>query len=143
MLHHNAIDAPLSLQTITSRDVIGATLQLKVNDLWQPITLFVQNSEAGQKELNLFDREPLAIVKALTHFQHLLEGRTFTVYADHRPLATAMNSPHERPPHLAHHFNSVLRHTTNVWWSSDDIDQAADDDPRFAQALDSIHRHDS
>ncbi len=37
-----------------------------------------------------FDRELLACVSGFRHFRHLLEGRRFTIFTDHKPLTYAL-----------------------------------------------------
>lgn len=36
-----------------------------------------------------YDRELLAIYQGVEHFQHILEGRIFTIFTDHKPLVFA------------------------------------------------------
>ena len=45
-----------------------------------------------QQNYSTFDRELLAIFLNIRHFQHFLEGRTFTIYTDHKPLTFALSS---------------------------------------------------
>lgn len=139
MLHFHQADAPLSLQTDASDQAIGAVLQQKVNNHWQPLAFFSRALEAAQKKYSTFDRELLAVVKAIKYFQYMLEGRPFTVYTDHRPLTTAMSSRTEKSPRQTRHLEYISQFTTDIRYVKGDSNQAADALSRFnISALDSI-----
>ena len=68
-----------------------------------------------------FDRELLAVVAALHHFCFLLEGRSFHVLTDHKPLVFALHRARDawsarQGRHLAYvaEFTSDLRHVAGV-----------------------------
>ena len=44
----------------------------------------------AERNYSTFDRELLAIHHAIRHFRHMVEGTTFTIQTDHRPLVTAL-----------------------------------------------------
>ncbi|KAI5724763.1 hypothetical protein M8J77_006869 [Diaphorina citri] len=43
----------------------------------------------AEKKYGTYDRELLAIYLAVKHFLHMIEGRVFTIYTDHKPLTFA------------------------------------------------------
>ncbi|KAI5752989.1 hypothetical protein M8J77_022490 [Diaphorina citri] len=43
----------------------------------------------AEKKYGTYDRELLAIYLAVKHFLHVIEGRVFTIYTDHKPLTIA------------------------------------------------------
>ena len=43
-----------------------------------------------------FDRELLAVYRAIKHFRHFLEGRHFHVLTDHKPLTFVLNTHSDR-----------------------------------------------
>ena len=43
------------------------------------------------------DQELLAVYSTIRHFRHNLEGRSFLVNTDHKPLTYVMTSAIERP----------------------------------------------
>jgi hypothetical protein len=43
-----------------------------------------------QANYSAFDRELLAVVVAIKHFRYMLEGRSFIVFTDHKPLVRAL-----------------------------------------------------
>jgi Integrase zinc binding domain/RNase H-like domain found in reverse transcriptase len=50
----------------------------------------LQKLSPAEARYSTFDRELLAVYSSLIHFRHLLEGRHFTVFSDHKPLACAL-----------------------------------------------------
>ena len=43
-----------------------------------------------------FGRELLAVYLAIRHFRHMLEGRDFTIFTDHKLLIYALHSVSDR-----------------------------------------------
>ncbi|KAI5735945.1 hypothetical protein M8J77_007226 [Diaphorina citri] len=82
-------NAPLSLVSDASDHVVGATLQQLVNKEWQPLAFFSRKLSTAEKKYGTYDRELLAIYLAVKHFLHMIEGRVFTIYTDHKPLTFA------------------------------------------------------
>ena len=52
-----------------------------------PLTLLLQPAEALYIT---FDRELLAIYLAIKQFRHFIEGRTFHILTDHKPVTYAL-----------------------------------------------------
>ncbi len=53
--------------------------------------------------------EPSAVYMVVNHFRHLLEGRPFTVYTDHKPLIYAVQKGSDRySPRELRHLDSIL-----------------------------------
>ncbi|GBN00037.1 Retrovirus-related Pol polyprotein from transposon opus [Araneus ventricosus] len=77
--------ASLSLYTDASDIAIGAVLQQNSCRQSKPLAFFPRKLSDSEKNYSTFDRELLAIYLAI-HFRHMLEGREFTVFTDHRPL---------------------------------------------------------
>ncbi len=63
-----------------------------------PLEFFAQELSPTQSRYSTFNHELLAI----KHFRHLLEGRNFTVFTDHKPLTFALktNPDHHSPREL-------------------------------------------
>ena len=65
-----------------------------------------------------FDRELLAVFLSIRHFRHMLEGRPFAVWTDHKPLCGALSSSAEKSPRQTRHlyyiseFSSDIRHVS-------------------------------
>jgi hypothetical protein len=47
---------------------------------------FSKKLDPAQQKYSAFDRELFAVYAGIRHFRHLLEGRKFAVYTDHKPL---------------------------------------------------------
>lgn len=89
-------NAPYSLMTDASDYAVGAVLQQFVNNAWRPLAFFSKKLSSTEEKYAAFDRELLAIHKAIRHFDHFLEGRKFHIMTDHLPLVNAFNSSSER-----------------------------------------------
>jgi cleavage and polyadenylation specificity factor subunit 1 len=61
---------------------MGAVLQQRVKNDWQPLAFFSKKLNAVQQRYNAYDRELLAIYEAIKHFRHMLETRHFVVFTD-------------------------------------------------------------
>jgi transposase InsO family protein len=87
-LQHPAPDAELAMATDASSSHIGAVLQQRtaVSGGWKPLAFYSAKLTAAQTKYSAFDRELLAIYLSIRHFRFMLEGRSFTVFTDHRPL---------------------------------------------------------
>ncbi|VUZ43746.1 unnamed protein product [Hymenolepis diminuta] len=68
-----------------------------------------------QTRYSTFGRELLAIYKAVKHLRYLLEGRQFTIFADHKPstFPSRASSDHYSP-HEIRHLDYVLQFTNDI-----------------------------
>ena len=61
------------------------------------------------------DRELLAAYRAVRHFRHLLEGRQFTLYTDHKPLVSMMTKVSDPWSAMqARHLAAISEFTTDI-----------------------------
>jgi hypothetical protein len=90
-LAHPSSAAAMSLVTDTSRMHVSAVLQQRIaQQQWRPLAFFSQKLSPTEARYSAFDRELLAVYSSILHFRHLLEGRHFDVWSDHKPLAGAL-----------------------------------------------------
>ena len=89
-LTHPQPNAPLTLTTDASSSAIGAILETIIDGTPQPLSFYSCTLNKAERNYSTFDRELLAVHHAIRHFRHMLEGRTFTIQTDHRPLVTAL-----------------------------------------------------
>ncbi len=91
-LGHPNPTATLALHVDASASHIGAALHQRPqgHSTWQPLGFFSRKLEASQAKWSAFDRELLACVEGIRHFQIILEGRSFTIFTDHKPLVGAL-----------------------------------------------------
>ena len=60
-------------------------------------------------------RELLAVYLALKHFKHFIEGRTFHVSTDHKPLTYALSARADRhSPRQARQLDFIAQFTTDI-----------------------------
>jgi len=81
----------LMLTTDASDTAIGAVLEQVGHKGAQPLAFLSKKLKLVQQKYSPYDRELLAIYVAVKHFRHMLEGRRFAVYTDHKPLIYAFN----------------------------------------------------
>ena len=91
------VNATLSLTTDASLVAVGAVLSQGGAD-GPPIAFFSKKLSPAEIKYSAFDRELLGVFLAIKHFRHLLEGRPFTIWTDHKPLCGALSSSAEKSP---------------------------------------------
>lgn len=87
-LAHPQLDAELALMCDASETAVGAVLQQKVNDAWQPLGFYSKKLSPAQVSYSAYDRELLSLYLAIRHFRKSFEGRQLILYTDHKPLCT-------------------------------------------------------
>jgi hypothetical protein len=89
LLAHPDLSAPLALVTDASTSAMGAVLQQRVQNAWQPLVFFSSKLSPAQYKYSAYDRELLAIYEAVKHFRHMLEAHHFIIFTDHKPITYA------------------------------------------------------
>ena len=82
----------LCLKTDASQSAVGAVLQQLVHIEIQPLSFFSCKLQPAQTRYSTFGRELLAIYLAIKHFRHLLKGREFIIFTDHKPLTYVLQA---------------------------------------------------
>ena len=97
-LHHPDPDpaSVLALTTDASLVAVGAVLSESGVD-GRPIAFFSKKLSPAEIKYSAFDRELLGVFLAIKHFRHLLEGRHFTIWTDHKPLCGQVTAPGPSP----------------------------------------------
>ncbi len=91
VLEHPVSVADLSLVTDASSTHIGTVIQQRrPGQGWRPLGFFSAQLDKAQVNYSTFDRELFAVVVVIKHFRYMLEGQSFTVFTDHRPLVGAL-----------------------------------------------------
>lgn len=80
------------LTTDASETAIGAVIEQVSPSQRKPIAFFSAKLSPAQSRYSTFTRELLAIFRAVRHFRHLLEGRSFVLFTDHKPLTSIMST---------------------------------------------------
>ena len=114
MLSHPAKDAETTVTVDASDTAMGGQLEQKIDGVFKPIAFFSKKLSTAEKKYSAFDRELLGIYSAIRHFRHFVEGRSFVVYTDHKPLTTALASLVERSPRQTRHLSFIAEFTSGT-----------------------------
>ncbi|KAL5486941.1 hypothetical protein EMCRGX_G019484 [Ephydatia muelleri] len=127
LLFHPKPSAATSIMTDASDKAVGAVLQQRVDDAWHPIAYFSKKLKPAETRYSTFDKELLAIYLAIKHFRHFVEGRSFCVLTDHKPLTFALtlhSSNHS--PHEARQLDFIVQFTSDIQHVKGADNQVAD-----------------
>jgi cleavage and polyadenylation specificity factor subunit 1 len=116
-LAHPHPRARLALHVDASASHVGAALQQQQpgEKEWQPLGFFSKKLEASQVRWSAFDRELLACVASIRHFRFILEGRSFTIFTDHKPLVGALSRTTDPwTPRQCRHLSYLAEFTSDV-----------------------------
>jgi hypothetical protein len=117
LLAHPSPGAEIALMVDASSCHVGAALQQRSSAAvaWQTLGFFSKKLDAAQRRYSAFDRELLACSSGIRHFRHMLEGRTFTVYTDHKPLTFALSRATDAWTPCQHrHLSYVTEYTADI-----------------------------
>lgn len=108
-------ELPLSLSTDASDTAIGAVIQQYESDGWKPIAFYSKKLNEAQKNYSTYDRELLGIYLSIKHFKHLLEGRRFIIFTDHKPITFAFQQkPEKASPRQFRHLQYISEFSTDI-----------------------------
>ena len=115
LLAHPDPSATLALVTEASTTAMGAVLQRRVQGGWQPLVFFSRKLSPAQQKYSAYDREILAIYRAVKYFRHVLEARHFTVLTDHKPHTFALHQKRDKcSPRQFNHLDYISQFTTDI-----------------------------
>lgn len=127
LLAHPVRNAPLLLLVDASDNAVGAALHQVVEGESQPLAFYSKRLTDTQKRYSTYDRELLAAYQSVKHFRHMLEGRQFTLWTDHKPLTYAFQQKQDKAtPRQARHLDYIGQFTTDVQHLSGDQNIVAD-----------------
>ena len=107
--------AHLNVVVDASDIAVGGVLQQNVEDGWQPIAFFSHKLTDPETKYSAFGRELLAIYTTVKHFQFYLEGRTFHVLTDHKPLTFVFKSNKAtHSPRVIRQLEFISQFTTDI-----------------------------
>lgn len=115
LLVHPSANAPVALTVDASDFAIGAVVEQWEANTWKPLGFFSKKISPAQRKYSTYDRELLAIYSSIKYFRHLLEGRPFTIFTDHKPLTFAFNQQNDKAsPRQARHLDFIGQFSTNI-----------------------------
>ena len=115
LLTYPTPNAPTCLMTDASDTAVGAVLQQNIEGTRKPISFFSRKLTPTETRYSTFDRELLAVYLGIKHFRHFLEGRSFHVLTDHKPLTYVLNSRSDRySPRQARQLDYISQFTSTI-----------------------------
>lgn len=115
LLAHPDTLAELAIVTDASESAIGAVLQQRKGDAWQPLAFYSHKLNIAQRKYSPYDRELLAVYEAIKYFRHMVEARTFAIFTDHKPLTFAFKSNRDNcSPRQFRYLDFIGQFTTDV-----------------------------
>ena len=124
LLEYPVKGAPTALTVDASGVAVGGALHQEVDGVMRPLAFFSKALSPAETKYSTFDRELLATYLSVKHFRYFLEGRSFHIYSDQRPLVNAFagmftNGTARQTRHMSYiaQFTTDIRHvkgTENV-----------------------------
>ena len=115
MLAHPITGALISLAVDASDFAIGAVLQQRANDTWQPLGFLTKPLNSAQRIYSAYNRELLAMYTAVKRFRHAVEGRNFIIFTDHKPLTYAFSqNPDKCSPRQFRQLDYIGQFMTDI-----------------------------
>ena len=115
LLSHPVQDAITAIMTDASDIATGAVLQQFYDDRWHPIAYYSHKLSPAERKYSTFDRELLAIYRALKHFRYFVEGRTFSIFTDHKPLTYSLHTKSDKySPRQLRHLDFISQFTSDI-----------------------------
>lgn len=115
LLAHPDASLPWGLFTDASDTAMGAVLQQRFKNEWQPLAFFTKGFSPAQRKYSAYDRELLAVYSAIRYFRFMIEGRRFTVFTDHKPLVFAFKQkPEKCSPRQFNHLDFISQFSTDI-----------------------------
>lgn len=90
--------AEIRLITDASDTAMGAALEQRSDDAWQPLAFFSLKFTPAQRKYAAYDRELTSIFEAVRYFHYYLEGVEFKIFTDHKPLFYALQQNTDKMP---------------------------------------------
>ena len=127
LLVHPIPDAPTCIVTDASDTAVGAVLQQLIGEDWSPIAFFSKKLQPSETRFSAFDRKLLAAYLAIKHFRHFVEGRSFHILTDHKPLTYALQKNSDRlSPRQIRHLDYISQFTSDICHIQGSRNAAAD-----------------
>ena len=115
LLVHPTINAETRLVTDASDSGMGACLEQKFSDIWKPLAFFSRKLTPAQRAYSTYDRELTAVFESIKYFRHFLEGQSFAIVTDHKPLIYAFTQKSEKAsPRQQRQLSFISQYTTRI-----------------------------
>lgn len=115
LLVHPEPNAPTCIMADASELAVGAVLQQHIDGQWCPIAYFSKALKPAETRYSTFDRELLAMYLSVKQFRYFVEGRSFHILTDHKPLTYALASASDRyTPRQTRHLDLISQFTSDI-----------------------------
>ncbi|GFT24070.1 hypothetical protein TNCV_2063371 [Trichonephila clavipes] len=115
LLRHPIPGASLSIWVDASDVAIGGTLMQLSKNQWEPIAFFSMKLNKSQQKWSTYDRELFSIYSTIRKFRYMLEGRTFQIYTDQKPLIYAFKQKVDKcSPRQMRHLDFIAQYSTDI-----------------------------
>ena len=114
-LYHPDPSASLIVHSDASDTAIGGVVDQIQGAVSQPLGFFSRKLSPTEVKYSAYDRELLALFCTIKHFKHILEGRIFTCYVDHKPLTYAFDQKADNSsPRQARQLSYISQFCTDI-----------------------------
>lgn len=139
LLVHPLPNADVALVSDASETAIGAVIQQRVRDRWEPLGFFSRKLNPAQRKYSPYDRELLAIYEGVKYFRHMLELKPFSIYTDHKPIVYAFSKPLDKcSPRQFRYLDFLGQFSTDIRHIAGEDNVVADALSRPVEAISSI-----
>ncbi|GBN21459.1 Transposon Tf2-6 polyprotein [Araneus ventricosus] len=115
VLYHPSANATLAIVVDASDNAVGAALQQQVTTGWQLLAFYSEYLSPAQRRYSAYDRELLAAYMAIKYFRHMVEGRSFILFTDHKPLTFAFRQKKDKcSPRQLRQIDLIGQFTTHI-----------------------------
>ncbi|UYV61001.1 hypothetical protein LAZ67_1003054 [Cordylochernes scorpioides] len=114
LLNYPQPNSTLSVLVDASNVAVGGVLQQLNDTAWEPISFFSKKLSPAETKYSAFDRELLAAFLSVKHFSYFLDGKTFMLFTDHKPLTYSFTSKSERSPRQERHLNYLSQFSMDI-----------------------------
>lgn len=114
LLNHPREGCHLAIMVDASDVAVGGSLNQLTEGQWEPLAFFSKKLSPAQRKYATFDKELLAAFLGVKQFRHYVEGKSFTIYTDHKPLVGAMTNCANHTPRQTRHLSFIAEFTTDV-----------------------------
>ena len=127
MLRHPRPKANIAITSDASELAIGAVIEQRGPDGWEPLAFFSAKLLPNQRLWPPYDRELLAAFRAIHHFRHMVEGRSFTLYTDHQSLVPSLHKKSEpQTVRQTYQLSGIAEYTTDIRYLEGKANSVAD-----------------
>lgn len=105
---------PIRVHTDASGWATGAVLLQDFGQGWQPVAYDSKKLNSAQRNYSAYDRELLAIYRALLHWRCYLLGRRFEVLTDHATLRHMLEQPNLTNPRRIRWISELMEYDFEV-----------------------------